>query len=125
MRGRVQTFDWLFSARSSLQPWFSSSSCLKTLVSCLLRLVLSDHIWNTGASFSLFLSLLFPAGLAAEVQPSGRLRGQVLLLPHVPRCGLHGVEAVLRPGSSEQVRRSEPLVSAVCRLVQLPPAVAR
>lgn len=47
----------------------------------------------------------YPAGLAAEVQPSGRLRGQVLLLPHVPRCGLHGVEAVLRPGSSEQVRQ--------------------
>lgn len=43
--------------------------------------------------------------MAAEVQPPGWLRGQVLLLPHVPRRGLHGVEAVLRAGPLEQVTR--------------------
>lgn len=44
-------------------------------------------------------------GLAAEIQPPDWLRCQVLLLPHVPRRGLHGVEAVLRPGPFEQVRQ--------------------
>lgn len=44
-------------------------------------------------------------GLAAEIQPPDWLWCQVLLLPHVPRRGLHGVEAVLRPGPFEQVRQ--------------------
>ena len=52
----------------------------------------------------LLLFFSFP-GVAAQVQPPGWLRGQVLLLPDVPRRGLHGVEPVLRPGSSEQVTR--------------------
>lgn len=38
-------------------------------------------------------------GVAAEIQPPDWLRGQVLLLPHVPGRGLNGVEAVLRSGS--------------------------
>lgn len=42
--------------------------------------------------------------MAAEVQPPDWLWSQVLLLPHVPRRGLHGVETVLRSGPFEQVR---------------------
>ncbi len=34
------------------------------------------------------------AGLAAEVQSSRRLWGEVLLVPDVTGSGLHGVEAV-------------------------------
>lgn len=44
-------------------------------------------------------------GMAAEIQPSDWLWGQILLLPHVPGCGLHGVEAVFRSGSIKQVRQ--------------------
>lgn len=41
--------------------------------------------------------------MAAEIQPPYWLWGQVLLLPPVPCCGLHGVETVLPSGSFEQV----------------------
>lgn len=42
--------------------------------------------------------------MAAEIQPPDWLWGEILLLPHVPSRGLHGVETVLRSGSSKQVR---------------------
>lgn len=48
--------------------------------------------------------LISSIGMAAEIQPPDWLRGQVLLLPHVPRRGLNGVETVLRSGSFKQVR---------------------
>lgn len=64
MRGRVQTFDWYAFKTplkaKSLQPWFSYSSCLKTLLSCLLRLVLSDHIWNTVPIVLIISVLIIP-----------------------------------------------------------------
>lgn len=61
--------------------------------------------------------------MAAEVQPSCWLRGQVLLLPAVPRRGLHGVETVLPSGPFEQVT---PLPTVCCGgqrspLFSLPP----
>ena len=41
--------------------------------------------------------------MAAAVQPSDWLRGQVLFLPHVPGRGVHGVETVFPEGSLKQV----------------------
>lgn len=87
----------------------SYSCCLKTLISRSLQIIpLCSHLEHRGLVLitSVLIIPHYSAGMAVEVQPSGRLRGQVLLLPHVPRGGLHGVEAVLRPGSSEQVRLS-------------------
>lgn len=51
--------------------------------------------------------------MAAEVQPPDWLRGQVLLLPHVPRRGLDGVEAVLPPGPSEQVTAASLVTTSI------------
>lgn len=39
------------------------------------------------------------SGLAAEVQPPRGIWRQVLLIPHVQGCGIHGLEGVLPTGS--------------------------
>ena len=62
---------------------------------------------NPVSSLRLRYKVVFfipPPGMAAEIQPPDWLRGQILLLPHVPGRGLDGVETVLRSGSVKQVR---------------------
>lgn len=63
---------------------------------------------STNSPWCVFVSqscFFCSVGVAAEIQPPYWLRGQVLLLPPVPCCGLHGVETVLPSWSFEQVKQ--------------------
>lgn len=68
-------------------------------------------VFGVFPNVSVLACFFNPVGVAAAVQPSDWLRGQVLLLPNVPGRGLHGVETVFPPGSLKQVRCSRGLTS--------------